>query len=187
MSEEKKPASRIWKTAGILLTIILLIAVLAIRLLPEQTRPTNPTSSDEQSSSMLDFRLRDIDGNTIALQDYRGKPVVLLFWTTWCPSCQAATGELVSAQEQLGDRAQVLGINLTLNERTTADVRRYAQENALNFPVLLELTGSLPAKLGIRGVPTIFFLATDGSIQLKHTGGLRAADVIRAVEQLIPE
>ncbi len=59
-----------------------------------------------------DFKLPDLEGHTVRLTDFRGKVVMINFWTTWCVACLAEIPELVELQRRHGDRLVILGISL---------------------------------------------------------------------------
>jgi len=59
-----------------------------------------------------DFKLNTLEGRTIRLSDFRGKVVLVNFWTTWCTACLVEIPALVELQERHGDRLAVLGVSL---------------------------------------------------------------------------
>ena len=60
----------------------------------------------------IEYAGEDLDGDPIALADFRGKPTVVNVWGTWCAECVAEAPDLVAAAEELGDTASFVGINL---------------------------------------------------------------------------
>ncbi len=80
------------------------------------------------------FALKDLQGRTIRLSDYKGKVVLLNFWATWCPPCRAEMPDLVGMQREYGSRGlQVIGITYPPQER--GEVRRFIRKLRINYPV----------------------------------------------------
>ena len=78
--------------------------------------------------------LRDINGRSISLSDYRGKVVLLNFWATWCPPCRAEIPELIKWQRKYRGRGlQVIGV--TYPPEKLSGVRRFVRREKVNYPV----------------------------------------------------
>ena len=78
--------------------------------------------------------LKDIEGRSISLSDYKGKVVLLNFWATWCPPCRAEIPDLVRAQRRYGNRGlQVVGV--TYPPEKISRVRRFLRRLGVNYPV----------------------------------------------------
>ncbi len=59
-----------------------------------------------------DFELRTLEGKRVRLSDFRGKVVLMNFWTTWCPACVGEMAALVALQRKYQDRIAILGVSL---------------------------------------------------------------------------
>ncbi len=80
------------------------------------------------------LELKDLQGRTFRLSDYKGKVVLLNFWATWCPPCRAEIPDLVGMQRGYGSRGlQVIGITYPPQERV--EVRRFIRKLKVNYPV----------------------------------------------------
>ena len=118
----------------------------------------------------IDFALSDLNGNTVWLSDYYGKIVIISFWATWCPPCQAEIPELVKSYPALqADNVVILAVNF---QEPSDTVQAFAQENKMNFPVLLDSHGYLAYVNGIRALPTSIFIDRQGVLRYSYMGGL---------------
>jgi peroxiredoxin len=112
-----------------------------------------------------DIILNDLEGQAVNLSNLKGKPVILFFWTTWCPFCRQ---ELRSLNQQYSQIAKegitILGVNV--NE-PTYKVERFFKGYPLNFRMLLDKTGKLADQYDLMGVPTYVFLDKTGRMVLQ--------------------
>lgn len=114
----------------------------------------------------LDFRLKDLKENTIALSSYRGRqPVFLFFWTTWCPYCARGLKGLNDIYPQLKEKGwEVLAINSgEPREKVAAFVRHYP----LGFKVLLDENIAVAELYNVLGVPTYVLIDKSGTVVFK--------------------
>ena len=100
-----------------------------------------------------------IDGGNVTLADYRGQPVLVHFWATWCPVCRAEDGTIHSLAEDYPV------LTIATNSGGADEIRQYLAENQLNFPVLLDESGQLGTAWGIKGVPSSFIVNGSGEIE----------------------
>lgn len=82
------------------------------------------------------LKLRDLQGRTLRLADYKGKVVLINFWATWCPPCRTEIPELVRWQREYRDRGlQVIGI--TYPPQSRSEVQRFIRQRRVNYPLAL--------------------------------------------------
>ena len=81
------------------------------------------------------FTLQTTSNESISLEEYRGKPVVLNFWATWCPPCRAEIPHFQEASEKYGDRAVVIGIDQGEPQLIVAD---FGASMGVPYPLLLD-------------------------------------------------
>jgi len=123
------------------------------------------------------FQLLDPGGQVIRLEDFRGRPVLINFWASWCVPCRKETPELVALQAEWGDKVQILGVNYY----ETADVaREFATNFAMNYPLPLDSYGQVSGSYKLRGLPETFFLDGEGIIRDHRIGQLQP-DVARCI------
>lgn len=118
-----------------------------------------------------EFSLSSLDGKTIRLSDLKGKPVVLNFFTTWCPACKVELPELIKFQSKYGKDLSFFSINYTTYELGKIEkIKKFAKENQINFPILLDSTGEVGKKFEVITIPTTFFIDKNGYIVKKNIG-----------------
>lgn len=138
----------------------------------------------EVGKPAIDFALSDLDGNTVWLSDYLGKVVIISFWATWCPPCQAEIPELVSLYPELqADNVVILAVNFREAPDT---VSAFVEEEQMNFPVLLDSKGLLAYAYGVRALPTSLFVDRKGVLRYSYLGGLTEGtlkDILAGIDQ----
>jgi peroxiredoxin len=126
-----------------------------------------------------DFTLTDIDGQTHKLADYRGKDIVVAFWTTWAGPCKLEVPHLKELRNTFPkDKLAILAIS----SEPTAIVKAFATDQAINYTVLTN-SGNLPAPFDqVKNIPTTFFIGADGKFKLAIEGMVPAADGKKIVQ-----
>lgn len=110
-----------------------------------------------------DFKLEDLHQDTVSLSSFKGKqPVILFFWTTWCPFCRKELNILNSRyQELISDGWEILAINIGEPARK---VSKFTEDYALAFKVLLDADFAVSYAYDILGVPTYVLADKKGRI-----------------------
>lgn len=113
---------------------------------------------------------QDLEGTYRALEDFRGKVVLLNVWATWCPPCRQELPELRAIQtDHGGDDFSVLGVSID-REGDAKKVRHLAKTFDLNYPVILDPSSRSIDAYEIRGYPTSFVIGRDGMIRWRREG-----------------
>lgn len=125
--------------------------------------------------------LRGVDpvtGKNVTLSDFRGKPVVLNVWASWCPGCIDEAADLrrfASAHPE----AAVLGIDFQDPKAAARDFYRRWQ---WTHPSIWDVSGSMTAALGLQGMPTTYFLSADHRIVAQVVGATDLAGFEQGLE-----
>ncbi len=120
------------------------------------------------SPKAIDFTLKDLEGKTHKLSDYKGKIVFLNFWATWCPPCRAEMPSMQKIYETWDSKKFVM---LAVAVKQNRDVvKNFIEENAYNFPVLLDSDGKVAGMYRVRGIPTTYLIDKEGNIITRVVG-----------------
>ena len=115
-----------------------------------------------------DFILQDTNGKTHRLSDYRGKPVIVNFWTTWCPPCREELPSMNRAWHQLEhEGVAMLAINMGEDEDT---IFVFSADYPTDFPVLMDQSGEVIGQWPVKGLPTTYVVAPDGTLAYRAIG-----------------
>ena len=104
------------------------------------------------------------DGRTLDLAEFRGQPVLIHFWATWCPVCRLMDGAI----DDLAHDYPV--VTVALQSGTPEDLGRFMQEHGLHFPVIADPDGQLATRWGVRGVPSTFIVDANKQIRQSTVG-----------------
>jgi len=116
-----------------------------------------------------DFTLKDLQGRTHRLSDFRGKVVFLNVWATWCPPCRIEMPSMERLHRRFRDRGLVV-LAVSEDENGTAAVQPFIDEMGLTFPILLDEDGVIPPRYGVTGYPETFIIDREGRV-VQHTIG----------------
>ena len=121
-----------------------------------------------------EFELKAMDGKRFVLQDELARgPVVLAFFKVSCPTCQYTFPFLERLYKAYGHKGVTL---VGVSQNHAKDTAAFMKEFRITFPVLLDEVGKYPVSnaYGLTNVPTIFWIAQDGEIELSSVGWLKA-------------
>jgi cytochrome c biogenesis protein CcmG/thiol:disulfide interchange protein DsbE len=115
-----------------------------------------------------DFALKAVGtSETIDLQQFRGRPVVINFWATWCGPCWQEHPVLVANARALQPNVQFLGVVFQDEE---SKILSFLNDRGTAYPTLVDEKGKTAIAYGVGGVPETFFLDASGKIVAKYDG-----------------
>lgn len=135
-----------------------------------------------------EINYKTLEGKRVRLSDFRGHPVVVTFWATWCPPCQEEFPALVAAHRRYSEEGlEVLAVNQLDQERQgERDVRRFVTAFAVTFPVVLDRQGrSQQRPWQVLAFPTTVFIDSAGVIRRRSQGPLSAGELDRGLAEIL--
>jgi peroxiredoxin len=116
-----------------------------------------------------DFALPDIHGKLHRLSDYRGRPVIVNFWATWCPPCREEIPSMNRAWRELSTAGiMILAVDVGEDADT---VFVFTADYPAEFPLLLDVSGEVVGRWPVKGLPTSYVIAPDGTLAYRAIGG----------------
>ena len=140
--------------------------LLALTLVVRATNP--PAAAPERADLSLVFT--DVDGRTVRLSDFSGKPLIINIWATWCVPCQIEMPQLVQLADRFKDRGvTIVGIS---PDDTPEQIRAFAAEYEVTYPMLVGRgrEDALEALGYVGNLPMSVFVKADGTVAHRLTG-----------------
>ena len=144
-----------------------------------------PAESTSVGSPAPDFQLSDLDGKTVSLSDFQGKPVLINFWASWCRPCRVEMPHIQQVYEEWADKGLVV---LAINwGETPSEVKKFMRNYELSLPVLLDTKRLVAQQYDVWSIPTTFLIDKDGIIQAKIIGAFPSKAAIETkLGEIIP-
>ena len=115
-----------------------------------------------------EFELQVPDGTQVRLADYRGRPLIVNFWATWCPPCRKEMPSMQRAWEAVrGEGIDLIAINVGEDAET---IRRFTADVPVSFPLPMDERSQVVQAWPVTGLPTTFVVDPDGRLAYVATG-----------------
>ena len=177
---EPTPSLRVnpWILGG---GVVVLVGFVALMLYGFTTNPRALDTGVMVEKAAPGFTLTTLDGESVSLDDYAGRPVVINFWATWCVPCKQEHPLLQRAPD-LYPQVAFLGVVYQDDARKAA---RYLQRDPVDYPQLVDPGSRTAIAYGVTGVPETFFIAPDGTIARKIAAPLSERTLAESLEPLL--
>jgi peroxiredoxin len=148
---------------------------------------TGCTRSDERSTvvpgNAPNFKLQDLNGKTLQLSDYKGKPVLLDFWATWCQPCRDSIPGMAKLHRDYADKGLVI-LAISLDGGATEDIRTFQKQHGMTYTVLIG-TEDVASQYSIRTIPMMIVIDKSGKIRKRYLGAGNEDEIEKTVKQLL--
>jgi thiol-disulfide isomerase/thioredoxin len=144
-------------------------------------------AAQQPEDSAPAFILKTLAGSPDSLSGYKGHPVLINFWATWCVPCRDEMPRLVVLyHEHQSAGLIILAINLTEQEISKKNVQHFVTEFQMPFPVLLDEKGKVFRRYKLHGLPTSVFIGADGVVRAVNPGPITAAALQQHLAEILP-
>ncbi len=171
--------------------VLLIFSVISGLILPylqnSGTETVDKNTMQEEKVEIPNFEFKDKEGNVVEFDSFRGKPVVINFWGTWCPFCVAELGDFDKAAGEYGDRVNFLFLDLENSEDVTVeDVLEYLEEKEYeNIETYFDNPGYGAYMFGISSFPTTIYVDSEGYLFNAKIGMTDYASVVENIERML--
>lgn len=181
-----------------ILALLLVATVVAYRTLSSKVQPQTsaaPSSQGESASSepssskptAPDFTVQDAGGKEVSFSEFKGKPVVVNFWASWCPPCKSEMPDYEKMYQEYGKKGvSFVMINMTDGSReTVAGAQKFLKDNGYTFPAYFDVKQSAAGAYGISAIPDSVFIDKNGTVVNAFTGVIDADTMKTNLEAIL--
>ncbi len=114
------------------------------------------------------FQIQTMSNTMVDTQALKGeKPIVLVFWATWCPECKKEIPDINKLHKQLKPKGmEILAVDVGIND-SEAKVKRYIEKYDLSYPVAFDKGAEITKKFNVQGTPTVIILDKNGIVRYR--------------------
>ena len=153
----------------------------------EEKKEERKPIDDSNFKKVKEFTVYDKDGKKVSISDYKGKPVIINFWASWCVPCKNEIPYFKNIQKEYGEEVEVLMVNITDNVKETKErALEYVEKSDLkDMNVLFDLDEDASKKYKLVGLPSTLFLTENGKVMNEHLGLMDEEELKKNVNKLL--
>ncbi len=162
----------------------ILLLTLLLALFALQGVSASELTPLDQNLDGLEFALKDMDGKTHKLSDYKGKTLIINFWASWCPPCREEMPSMERAWQKIkNNNIVMLAINVGEDEDT---IFTFLGDYPVSFTILMDSTGEVTENWPIKGLPTTYIVSPEGKLVYRAIGGRQwdNKDILKQIRKI---
>ena len=198
--EKKKEKQQWYFNVALIVIIGVLVVLIALQISTpaesssnehnESTSSGNTTTSSQpleeekaevQVQAAKEFTLQDLNGEMVSLSDFKGTPVLLNFWATWCPHCVQEMPVLQQISDKYSEELVVIALN---GGDPIETIRAFAESNNYRLVFLADTENSISGEYQVKGFHTSFFIDAEGKIQGTYIGMMDENIILYYLEKM---
>ncbi len=168
----------------VLMVVAMVVALMLVFGFKLARHSTPGIASGSAQTQAPDFTLQSLDGKTVRLSDFRGKPVVLNFWATWCGPCKIEMPWFVDFQKQYGP-AGVQFLGVAMDDASTKEIAEFAESMKVNYPILIGKESVGDDYGGVQFLPETFYIDRNGKVVDKAFGLKGKGEIEDAIKKIL--
>jgi cytochrome c biogenesis protein CcmG/thiol:disulfide interchange protein DsbE len=181
---------RTWRSPGLrrriaIAGLVVLVAVVSVAIW--QAKSNSPTDSlsplvgrTRQVAPAFSLTSLSKPGQSLSLGAFRGRPLVINFWASWCIPCRTEMPLLQQAYR--GERGKIQFLGIDAND-TTNGARAFLNQVHVTYPTVSDANGRIAIQYGLFGLPTTVFISASGRVVGRYIGQLHAATLRAALKE----
>ena len=155
-------------------------------LATQATQAAEAEGTESEKQLAPDFTVYDLEGNPHKLSDFRGKPVILNFWATWCGYCKMEMPDFDEKYKQYGEDVHFLMVNVTDgNQETVETASAFVAQEGYSFPVYYDTTLEAAMSYPTSGLPVTFIIDAEGAVVAWQQGMMTAENLQKGIDMVL--
>jgi peroxiredoxin len=150
--------------------------------LAEPQRAADPLAPAALRKPAPDLHGETLSGGRLALAEFRGQPVVVTFFASWCPPCKTDAPRIAALHRRYGSKVAIVGID---GGDTRSGARAFLRRYGWRFPIVWDPENAQYATFGVAGQPTTFVVDRRGMLVERFLGPIDAAVARRVLDRLV--
>lgn len=152
---------------------------------PSDTNPEDTVPEETEKPLAPDFTVVDLEGTVYQLSHFRGKPVVLNFWASWCGPCKSEMPVFDAKAAELEGKVQFMMVNLTDGTQETVESAvDFIRSQEYTFPVFYDTYRNAATAYGVSGIPITYFIDADGYCVAYASGAIDDATLQKGIDMI---